>query len=100
MFNRILGDKIFPIPSELPNEDKWTALHMMYFTDIIHIPFISLLYRIHSKNSSSRTKSFNIKNIEMHERFIVYSLFLSFLAFFESFQESQSHTKTKCCCID
>ena len=77
MFNRILGNKIFPIPNKLPNEDKWTALHMMYFSDIIHIPFISLLYRIHSKNSSSRVKNFDIKNIEMHDRFIVYSLFLN-----------------------
>ena len=76
MFDQSLGNKIFPIPEDLPNEDKWTALHMTYFSNIIHVPYISLLYRIHSKNSSSRTKNFNIKNIEMHDRFLVYKLFL------------------------
>ena len=76
MFNRPLGNKIFPIPEQLPNEDRWTELHIRFFSKIIHSPIISLLYRIHSKNSSSRLGSFKEKNIEMHKRFIVFRLFL------------------------
>ena len=76
MFNRDLANKIFPIPEQLPNEDRWTELHINFFADIIHVPIISLLYRIHSDNSSSRTCSFEKKNIDMHKRFLVFKLFL------------------------
>ena len=69
MFSRPLGYKIFPIPEQLPNEDRWTELHIRFFSKIIHSPIISLFYRIHSKNSSSRLNNFKQKNIEMHERF-------------------------------
>ena len=40
IFNRKLAKKIFPIPEELPNEDRWTGLHVKFFSDIIHSPFI------------------------------------------------------------
>jgi len=76
MFNRLLGNKIFPIPEELPNEDRWTELHIKFFSTIIHVPIISLFYRIHSQNSSSRTNVFKDKNIQMHKRLIVFKLFL------------------------
>ena len=75
MFNVHLGRKIFPIPEQLPNEDRWTELHIRFFSKITHIPIVSLFYRIHSGNSSSRLNSFKEKNIEMHERFIVFQLF-------------------------
>ena len=76
MFNRNLGGKIFPIPEQLPNEDRWTELHMRFFSKIIHVPIVSLFYRIHDGNSSSRMNSFKEKNIDMHSRFIVFQLFL------------------------
>ena len=77
MFSRPLGYKIFPIPEQLPNEDRWTELHIRFFSKIIHSPIVSLFYRIHSKNSSSRLNNFKQKNIEMHERFVVFKLFLN-----------------------
>ncbi len=76
-FTRLLAERIFPLPEILPNEDKWTVLHLENFSKkIFHVPKITINYRIHEKNSSSRTGSFKRKNENMHKRFVVYSLFL------------------------
>jgi len=77
MLNVNLARKVFPIPKELPNEDRWTELHIRFFSNIHHTSKISLLYRIHLKNSSSRTDDFNNKNMDMHKRFAVFKLFLN-----------------------
>jgi len=76
MFTRALGDKIFPLPRVLPNEDKWTVEHIKSFANIIHVPIVGINYRIHENNSSSRTNPFHLKTVAMHKRFIVYRLFL------------------------
>ncbi len=72
MFNRLLGNKIFPIPKNLPNEDYWMRLHIESFAQkILHSKEIVALYRIHENNSFLSTDTimnFNQKNEKIHER--------------------------------
>ena len=76
--NRNFIKKAFPLPNVLANEDMWLVNHAKYFNDveIIHVPIIGINYRIHENNSSSKTDPFYKKTASMHNRFIVYSVFL------------------------
>lgn len=58
-FNRTFAECVFPIPSDLPNEDSWIK-HFVEFMDckIFHVPEIGLHYRIHSSNSMRRDVAF------------------------------------------
>lgn len=76
LFSRKLARIIFPLPTLLPNEDKWTVQHLIHFAKIIHVPKVTINYRIHPNNSSSRTNPFKQKTESIHSRFLVYSLFL------------------------
>ena len=81
MFNRILGDLIFPIPKSLPNEDYWMRLHIdILAKQKFHVNQIIALYRIHENNSFLNTETindFNQKSQKIHERRIkVASAFL------------------------
>lgn len=74
---RKMAEIVFPLPGNIHNEDKWTVLNLNYFADhIYHVPVVTIKYRIHLQNSSSRTDPFRKKNISMHKRFIVYREFL------------------------
>ena len=78
LFNRNFANLIFPIPEFLGNEDMWPTQHANYYPGVItkNISDIGLQYRIHSNNSSSKVDSFNKKTEGMHNRFIVYKIFL------------------------
>lgn len=78
MMTRKMADYCFPLPPLLGNEDMWLVCHMEYLEEmkLIHVPEVGILYRIHENNSSTRTASFEKKTESMHNRFIVYSLFL------------------------
>ena len=77
MFSKKLADEIFPLPTILANEDMWISLIVKFFEiDIYHQPIVTLKYRIHPHNSSSKTSSFKDKTESMHKRFIVYGFFL------------------------
>ena len=77
MFSKKTTDLIFPLPTYLANEDMWMTLIVKNFDVIIHhLPKVTLNYRIHDFNSSSKNCSFKIKTESMHKRFIVYGAFL------------------------
>jgi glycosyltransferase involved in cell wall biosynthesis len=77
MFSEKLANKIFPLPTVLANEDMWMSLIIRFSElEIYHQPLVTLKYRIHANNSSSKTSSFKSKTESMHKRFIVYGLFL------------------------
>jgi len=76
MINRSLAERVFPLPEDLPNQDKWTVQHIYHFADLYHVPVITFNYRIHENNSSSRTNPFHLKTEAMHKRFLVYKKFL------------------------
>ncbi|WP_074383736.1 glycosyltransferase family 2 protein [Acinetobacter pseudolwoffii] len=58
-FTKTLGNKIFPIPNNLPNEDSWIAHYFEFFSVTrVDIPDIGLYYRIHDNNSHKRGLSF------------------------------------------
>jgi glycosyltransferase involved in cell wall biosynthesis len=79
ILSRKMADTIFPIPTELGNEDQWSVLTINHFADkIIDIPSIVLEYRIHEENSNSQTSTFEKKNAIMHKRNIVYKKFAEY----------------------
>lgn len=77
LFSRKLAQKVFPIPTDLPNEDQWTALVGRYFAaEHIHLPKVCWEYRIHDGNSHRRDVDFGVYSNQYHQRFRVYELFL------------------------
>jgi glycosyltransferase involved in cell wall biosynthesis len=58
-FNKLFAERVFPIPSVLPNEDSWIML-FTEFLDIqaFEVPIVGLDYRIHADNSYKRGGDF------------------------------------------
>ncbi|HHQ4234622.1 TPA: glycosyltransferase family 2 protein [Pseudomonas aeruginosa] len=77
-FNRRFAERVFPIPPVLGNEDMWIKCHATYAEDVnvIHVPVVSLLYRLHDNNSLKRDVGFSKKNEMISKRSIVYSVCL------------------------
>ncbi len=72
-----LAASIFPLPSNLPNEDIWISLHIQYFADEVNVVNnIVLRYRIHENNSVGIMSPFKKRNQKMYDRGLVYALFL------------------------
>ncbi|MDP9911807.1 glycosyltransferase involved in cell wall biosynthesis [Variovorax boronicumulans] len=60
MFDRSLGQAIFPLPPSLPNEDSWISLHLRFREiQVIDVLDVGLFYRIHANNSHKRGESFD-----------------------------------------
>jgi len=77
MFPRMIAEKVFPLPVELPNEDTWTKLVIQHFTKQILISDkVVLHYRIHDKNTVPKSTSFSEINEKKHQRMKVYKFFL------------------------
>lgn len=65
-FNRAFGDRAFPIPSTLANEDSWLVLQVRFSgARVIHVPLVGLRYRIHEHNSYRRGVAFAQVNEQM-----------------------------------
>lgn len=56
----------------------WIKCHATYAEDVnvIHVPVVSLLYRLHDNNSLKRDVGFSKKNEMISKRSIVYSVYL------------------------
>lgn len=77
LISRGMLSEFMPIPTEYPNEDNWTSLHIRFFADeLILINDIIYYYRIHDSNSISRTSGFPVFNIKYHARQLVTCEFL------------------------
>ena len=58
-FNRLAAELIFPIPNNLPSEDCWANIVSEYLCNSFNDSRIVVNYRIHSKNTVPRGKSFD-----------------------------------------
>jgi glycosyltransferase involved in cell wall biosynthesis len=77
MFTRSLSSKIFPLPEFLPNEDSWSNLYCKMFNiDTVHLAKVTYSLRLHENNSYSNFKSYTEKSEAIHDRAIVYGVFL------------------------
>jgi glycosyltransferase involved in cell wall biosynthesis len=69
MFEKSLGQLIFPLPPSLPNEDSWISLHLRFrkirVADVLDV---GLFYRIHPNNSHKRGESFEKFNRSTWQR--------------------------------
>ncbi|MEE1884717.1 glycosyltransferase family 2 protein [Pedobacter flavus] len=74
-FHRNIAEKLFPIPSSLPNEDTWSSLHIRAFGKNFHLPEVCYHYRIHDNNSYGYTLSFEEKREKFLHRMSAYELF-------------------------
>lgn len=75
LFARSIAEKIFPIPTHLPNEDTWTQLHLRAFGTHLHYPAPLYLYRIHGANSFGYQTSYREKRDGFLRRMQAYELF-------------------------
>jgi glycosyltransferase involved in cell wall biosynthesis len=75
-FTRELGNRIFPLPEEQPNEDTWAQLHLRAFGVNRHIPRPLYRYRIHGANSYGYGVPFEKKRTGYLKRMHAYRLFL------------------------
>lgn len=77
LFSRDLAEQLFPIPTELPNEDTWTQLHLRAFGMHHHYPEPLYQYRIHGNNSFGYHVPFAQKREGFLRRMRAYELFLA-----------------------
>lgn len=77
LFPRQIAKMIFPIPTNLPNEDTWTALHLRSFGQVIHLQKVLYLYRIHDANSYGYVEDFDKRRKQFIQRMEAYSLFMN-----------------------
>lgn len=76
LFRRALGKKIFPLPTSLPNEDFWAALHLRAFGSGVQVPVPLYNYRIHQLNSYGYHSRFEAKRQGFLERMKAHRLFV------------------------
>jgi len=97
IFNRKFAEKMYPVPEVLPNEDTWARLCAEHFSPtFVHVPHVSLFYRIHGGNSHNRYVAFSVMNEFLHKRYIAFDLFLKrFTADLNASQHTRLRTKVR-----
>lgn len=75
LFSRDLAELLFPLPTDLPNEDTWTQLHLRAFGRHHHYPAALYAYRIHGKNSFGYHVAYDVKKDAFLRRMRAYELF-------------------------
>jgi len=97
IFNRKFAEKMYPVPEILPNEDTWARLCAEHFSPrFVHVPHISLFYRIHGGNSHNRYVAFSEMNEFLHKRYIAFDLFLKrFKADLNESEQTRLQTKVR-----
>jgi glycosyltransferase involved in cell wall biosynthesis len=70
LMNRHCLNLIFPIPSDLPNEDSWMDLAITYMDSIkkVHSNIICCMWRVHSGNSINFQANFDVYNSKISPR--------------------------------
>lgn len=75
--SRALAELIFPLSTELPNEDLWGAMIVeLRAQEIFEIPHIVYEYRIHSGNSFRLGQSYEEADQALHTRNCAYQKLL------------------------
>jgi glycosyltransferase involved in cell wall biosynthesis len=77
MMNRLVLDKIFPVPESLPNEDTWMELAVLHFPGwtVVHSDIVGCAWRVHSGNSINMLVPFVDYNRKITVRMRALSLF-------------------------
>lgn len=75
LFSRDLAELAFPLPTDLPNEDTWTQLHLRAFGRHHHYPAALYSYRIHGNNSFGYHVPYHAKKEAFLRRMRAYELF-------------------------
>jgi len=75
LFSRDLADMVFPLPTDLPNEDTWTQLHLRAFGTHRHFPDALYNYRIHGRNSFGYQVPYEAKKDGFLRRMRAFELF-------------------------
>lgn len=77
LMNRLVLDKIFPVPESLPNEDTWMELAVLHFPDwnIVHSDVVGCSWRCHQGNSINMMSGFSEYNRKITARMRALALF-------------------------
>lgn len=76
-FNRAFGERYFPIPAELPNEDTWmAAVAVAVGAEISDVDAVALRHRTHDRNSWNRGGTFDEVSASIGSRWAAYGMAL------------------------
>jgi glycosyltransferase involved in cell wall biosynthesis len=77
LMNRIAIQKVFPVPSILPNEDSWLELSFSLLPNInvIHSEIVGCQWRVHEGNSINMAVDFDTYNSKITPRMNVSRIF-------------------------
>jgi hypothetical protein len=77
LMNRLVLDKIFPVPEMLPNEDTWMELAITNFPNwrVVHSDVVGCAWRVHEGNSINMLSSFDEYNARITSRIRAVPLF-------------------------
>ncbi|UVL68165.1 glycosyltransferase family 2 protein [Pseudomonas sp. B21-031] len=76
MMNRLVVEKIFPVPETLPNEDTWMELAVTSFNwTLVHSDIVGCQWRVHSGNSINMQVDFSTYNKKLTPRMAAIRIF-------------------------
>lgn len=78
LMNRLVYERIFPVPETLPNEDTWMENAVVHFPGwrIVHSDIVGCAWRVHQGNSINMLAGFDEYNRKITVRFRAYAMFL------------------------
>ena len=78
LMNRLVHERIFPVPETLPNEDTWMENAVVHFRgwQVVHSDIVGCAWRVHQGNSINMMAGFDEYNRKITVRFRAYAMFL------------------------
>jgi glycosyltransferase involved in cell wall biosynthesis len=78
LMNRLVHERIFPVPETLPNEDTWMENAVVHFPGwtVVHSDIVGCAWRVHQGNSINMMAGFDEYNRKITVRFKAYAMFL------------------------
>lgn len=78
LMNRLVHERIFPVPETLPNEDTWMENAVVHFPgwQVVHSDIVGCVWRVHQGNSINMMAGFDEYNRKITVRFRAYAMFL------------------------
>lgn len=78
LMNRLVYERIFPVPETLPNEDTWMENAVVHFPGwtVLHSDIVGCAWRVHPGNSINMMAGFDEYNRKITVRFRAYAMFL------------------------
>ena len=78
LMSREAASRIFPVPEQLPNEDTWMELAILYLPslEVVHTDIICCNWRVHSGNSINMQADYATYNKKITVRMTALEIFL------------------------